>query len=146
MLICCPSGGGVQGGTNSWENLVTCCSKCNSLKGSKTLQELKWKLKSKPRVRGPASPQANSWAGARLAEAAMSTELRADGLDLPIGRCVLAVQCIHVWGRACTACVSSPQAALGKLAQTVLADLSRVAVAGRTRCSQRSWLHAIRWL
>ncbi len=53
----------VQGGTNSWENLVTCCSKCNSLKGSKTLQELKWKLKSKPRVRGRASPQANSWAG-----------------------------------------------------------------------------------
>lgn len=42
-----------MGGTNSWENLVTCCSKCNSLKGSKTLQELKWKLKSKPREPSP---------------------------------------------------------------------------------------------
>lgn len=38
------------GGGNSWENLVTCCARCNSRKGSKTLAELKWKLRSKPRV------------------------------------------------------------------------------------------------
>jgi 5-methylcytosine-specific restriction endonuclease McrA len=44
------AGVAVQGGKNTWENLVTCCAKCNSHKGSKTLQELKWKLRTKPRV------------------------------------------------------------------------------------------------
>lgn len=29
-----------KGGKESWENLVTCCKKCNEKKGSKSLQEL----------------------------------------------------------------------------------------------------------
>ena len=32
-----------RGGTNDPRNLVTCCPSCNSLKGSKTLEELNWK-------------------------------------------------------------------------------------------------------
>ena len=39
----------VQGGKTTWENIVTCCFKCNSKKGSKTLEELGWKLKKAPK-------------------------------------------------------------------------------------------------
>jgi len=37
-----------KGGQSTWENLVTCCKKCNGLKGDKTLEELKWKPKFLP--------------------------------------------------------------------------------------------------
>lgn len=33
-----------------WENLVTACTKCNSKKGSKSLKQLGWKLKNKPKA------------------------------------------------------------------------------------------------
>ena len=33
-----------KGGTKSWNNLVTCCSKCNQKKGSKTPSEANMKL------------------------------------------------------------------------------------------------------
>lgn len=39
-----------KGGNNSWTNVVTCCIECNAEKGDKTLEELGWKLKSKPTV------------------------------------------------------------------------------------------------
>lgn len=47
VVPCCLGGG------NTWENLVTCCSKCNSHKGSKTLKELRWKLRNKPKEPSP---------------------------------------------------------------------------------------------
>ena len=37
-----------KGGGNSWDNLVTCCSKCNNQKDSKTLDEAGMKLRVKP--------------------------------------------------------------------------------------------------
>ena len=37
-----------KGGGNSWDNLVTCCSKCNNQKDSKTLEEAGMKLRVKP--------------------------------------------------------------------------------------------------
>lgn len=42
-----------KGGSNSWENLVTCCSPCNGKKGNKTLKELHWKLSKIPREPNP---------------------------------------------------------------------------------------------
>lgn len=42
-----------KGGPNTWENLVTACSSCNTKKGGKTLKELRWKL---PRVPKEPSP------------------------------------------------------------------------------------------
>lgn len=37
-----------KGGGNTWDNLVTCCSKCNNQKDSKTLEEAGMKLRVKP--------------------------------------------------------------------------------------------------
>lgn len=38
-----------RGGKNIWENIVTCCKPCNTMKGDKLLSELGWELKTKPR-------------------------------------------------------------------------------------------------
>ncbi len=40
----------VRGGSDSWENLVAACVKCNNLKGNRTPREAKMRLLSKPRV------------------------------------------------------------------------------------------------
>jgi 5-methylcytosine-specific restriction endonuclease McrA len=37
-----------RGGSNTWENLVTCCGKCNSKKNNKTPEEAKMPLLYKP--------------------------------------------------------------------------------------------------
>lgn len=37
-----------KGGSNDWENLVTCCKKCNSKKQDKTLDQSGMKLRFKP--------------------------------------------------------------------------------------------------
>lgn len=37
-----------KGGKTTWENVVTSCYKCNTKKGSKTLEEIGWVLKNKP--------------------------------------------------------------------------------------------------
>jgi hypothetical protein len=37
-----------KGGTNNWNNLATCCNKCNVLKGDKSLEETNMKLSHKP--------------------------------------------------------------------------------------------------
>ena len=37
-----------RGGGNSWNNLATCCTKCNSLKDNKTPEETDMKLRYKP--------------------------------------------------------------------------------------------------
>jgi len=37
-----------RGGKNSWENLVTCCSKCNSKKDNQTPAEARMKLRVEP--------------------------------------------------------------------------------------------------
>ncbi|KAL4420238.1 hypothetical protein ABPG77_011062 [Micractinium sp. CCAP 211/92] len=42
-----------KGGRNTWENLVACCSTCNSRKGDKSLEQLGWKLHSKPTEPSP---------------------------------------------------------------------------------------------
>ena len=42
-----------KGGGNSWTNLVTACSSCNTKKGDKTLKQLKWKLRKEPREPSP---------------------------------------------------------------------------------------------
>lgn len=39
-----------RGGQDSWENLVACCLKCNNNKGHKTLGEIGWELRVKPRM------------------------------------------------------------------------------------------------
>ena len=39
-----------KGGANSWDNLVACCSACNSKKGDKSLEQLRWKLRQTPKV------------------------------------------------------------------------------------------------
>ncbi|PSS21091.1 CRISPR-associated endonuclease [Actinidia chinensis var. chinensis] len=39
-----------RGGKWTWENLVTACSKCNSRKGQKTLEEAKLKLLKVPKA------------------------------------------------------------------------------------------------
>lgn len=39
-----------RGGQDTWENLVACCLKCNNIKGHKTLAEIGWELKAKPRM------------------------------------------------------------------------------------------------
>ena len=41
------------GGKSTYENCVAACSKCNSKKGSKTLQEMGWKLHFVPGIPGP---------------------------------------------------------------------------------------------
>lgn len=42
-----------KGGTWDWMNLVTACNVCNGKKGEKSLKQLKWKLRSQPRVPNP---------------------------------------------------------------------------------------------
>lgn len=42
-----------KGGRNTWENLVACCSTCNSRKGDKSLEQLGWKLHCKPTEPSP---------------------------------------------------------------------------------------------
>jgi len=39
-----------RGGSDSWENLVACCLKCNNKKGDKTLHEIGWTLNFTPRM------------------------------------------------------------------------------------------------
>ncbi len=38
-----------RGGADTWENLVACCLHCNNLKGSRTLAEIGWQLRTLPR-------------------------------------------------------------------------------------------------
>jgi 5-methylcytosine-specific restriction endonuclease McrA len=37
-----------RGGDNTWENLVTCCTKCNGKKGNRTPEEAGMKMRQKP--------------------------------------------------------------------------------------------------
>jgi 5-methylcytosine-specific restriction endonuclease McrA len=37
-----------RGGDNTWENLATCCSKCNGRKGDRTPEEAGMKMRQKP--------------------------------------------------------------------------------------------------
>ena len=39
-----------MGGTHTWDNLVTCCRRCNAAKGWKTLEQCGFKLLSKPKT------------------------------------------------------------------------------------------------
>jgi 5-methylcytosine-specific restriction endonuclease McrA len=39
-----------KGGQDTWENLVSCCDKCNVSKGDKYLRETNMKLRSKPKA------------------------------------------------------------------------------------------------
>jgi 5-methylcytosine-specific restriction endonuclease McrA len=45
-----------RGGVDSWENLVACCLRCNNAKGDRTLSELGWTLRMKPRP-----PHGTTW-------------------------------------------------------------------------------------
>ena len=45
-----------RGGTDSWENLVACCLRCNNKKGDRTLAEIGWSLQFAPRM-----PHGTSW-------------------------------------------------------------------------------------
>jgi 5-methylcytosine-specific restriction endonuclease McrA len=38
-----------HGGPSTWENLVTCCKRCNTKKGDRTVQQAGMKLKKTPR-------------------------------------------------------------------------------------------------
>lgn len=42
-----------KGGAWDWLNLVTACTVCNGKKGEKSLKQLKWKLRTQPRVPNP---------------------------------------------------------------------------------------------
>ncbi|MFM6963631.1 MAG: HNH endonuclease [Micrococcales bacterium] len=39
-----------RGGSDSWENLVACCLRCNNKKGDKTLAEIGWELSYSPKM------------------------------------------------------------------------------------------------
>lgn len=39
----------VRGGTNDWENLVCCCTKCNNFKGDRTPDEIGFTMSAHPR-------------------------------------------------------------------------------------------------
>lgn len=45
-----------RGGSDSWENLVACCLRCNNQKSDHTLAEMGWTLKYTPRM-----PRDISW-------------------------------------------------------------------------------------
>jgi 5-methylcytosine-specific restriction endonuclease McrA len=47
-----------RGGKTTWENIVTCCSKCNRKKGNKTPKEMGWSL-IKPPVKPKWHPTLN---------------------------------------------------------------------------------------
>ena len=38
-----------RGGSHIWENVVSCCHRCNHIKADKQLKELGWRLRSAPR-------------------------------------------------------------------------------------------------
>ncbi|KAK9815294.1 hypothetical protein WJX72_001172 [[Myrmecia] bisecta] len=50
-----------KGGSWSWDNLVTACTKCNGKKGDKTLKQLNWKLTTKPHE--PSAQELGVWFG-----------------------------------------------------------------------------------
>jgi len=39
-----------RGGKTTWQNIVACCLECNTKKGSRSLQELGWKLDKTPKA------------------------------------------------------------------------------------------------
>lgn len=39
-----------RGGRDTWENLVACCLRCNSVKSDKTLAELGWSMRITPKM------------------------------------------------------------------------------------------------
>ncbi len=45
-----------RGGSDSWENLVACCLRCNNKKGDKTLAEIGWELSYAPKM-----PHGSAW-------------------------------------------------------------------------------------
>src|SRR5690606_20279039 len=45
-----------RGGSDSWENLVACCLRCNNMKGDRTPQEMGWSLRFQPRP-----PHGTAW-------------------------------------------------------------------------------------
>lgn len=45
-----------RGGSDSWENLVACCLRCNNVKGDRTPQEMGWELRTAPRP-----PRGTQW-------------------------------------------------------------------------------------
>ena len=45
-----------KGGTDTWENLVAACLRCNNSKGDKTLSEMGWTLSFTPRM-----PTGGAW-------------------------------------------------------------------------------------
>lgn len=49
------------GGTHTWDNVVACCSKCNSKKADIPLSKLGWKLKRQPK-----RPHGNIWLASGL--------------------------------------------------------------------------------
>lgn len=63
-----------RGGAESWENLVACCLKCNSLKSNRTPVEMGWSLRVQPSV-----PRGSSWIvrGAELPQPQWSEYLAA---------------------------------------------------------------------
>lgn len=44
-----------RGGTDSWDNLVACCLKCNNVKGARTPGEMGWTLSFIPSAPSPGS-------------------------------------------------------------------------------------------
>ncbi|SDQ65639.1 HNH endonuclease [Quadrisphaera sp. DSM 44207] len=45
-----------RGGTDTWENLVACCLRCNGAKGDRTPEEMGWSLRHRPRT-----PRGAAW-------------------------------------------------------------------------------------
>lgn len=45
-----------RGGSDTWENLVACCLKCNNIKGDRTPQEMGWQLQQAPKA-----PYGSAW-------------------------------------------------------------------------------------
>lgn len=45
-----------RGGSDSWENLVACCVRCNNAKGNRTAKEMGWSLRFYP-----TTPRASTW-------------------------------------------------------------------------------------
>lgn len=45
-----------RGGSDSWENLVACCLKCNNIKGDRTPQEMGWQMRITPKA-----PYGSAW-------------------------------------------------------------------------------------
>lgn len=45
-----------RGGSDTWENLVSCCLRCNNKKGDRTPREMGWKLRTRPQ-----QPHGTGW-------------------------------------------------------------------------------------